>query len=202
MTDIADVDSNIGLMHTLFTLEDLRAFHVVEIDGEVYIKLDKSQGKVYHEMSEMLFVWLQQSKKFEAGEITKEQYDQWRYNYPSSFTEVKRLKKNKEVNNMEELEKKFHGEMVTIYQTAKKELNYNATRFLQLVSDNGGLHAAKQLIAVDGGTYGFEVLWEHDRLDLSVEALVLKPEFRQLFTDEEIILCKTRLTKYGYPFTD
>ena len=103
---------------------------------------------------------------------------------------------------MEELEKKFHGEMVTIYKTAKKELKYNATRFLQLVSDNGGLRAAKQLIAVDGGTYGFEVLWGHGRLDLSVEALVLKPEFRQLFTDEEIILCKTRLTKYGYTFTD
>ena len=103
---------------------------------------------------------------------------------------------------MEELEKKFHGEMVAIYQTAKKELKYNATRFLQLVSDNGGLRAAKQLIAVDGGTYGFEVLWEHGRLDLSVEALVLEKEFRQLFTDEEITLCKTRLIKYGYPFTD
>ena len=103
---------------------------------------------------------------------------------------------------MRELEINFHNAMVTIYQTAKKELNYNATRFLQLVSDNGGLRAAKQLIAVDGGTYGFEVLWEHGRLDLSVEALVLEKEFRQLFTDEEITFCETRLTKYGYTFTD
>ena len=103
---------------------------------------------------------------------------------------------------MRELEINFHNAMVTIYQTAKKELNYNATRFLQLVSDNGGLRAAKQLIAVDGGTDGFEVLWEHGRLDLSVEALVLEKEFRQLFTDEEITLCETRLTKYGYTFTD
>lgn len=43
--DVPDVDSNIGLMHTLFTLEDLRAFKICEVDGEVCIKLDKSQGK-------------------------------------------------------------------------------------------------------------------------------------------------------------
>ena len=56
--------------------------------------------------------------------------------------------------------------------------------------------AAKQLIAKEGGTYGFEVLWENKRLDLSVEALVLKPEYEALFTDEERILCRNRLEKY------
>lgn len=79
---VPDIDSNIGLMHTLFTLEDLRAFKICEVDGDVCIKLDKSQGKTYHEMGKMLFAWLEQAKKLEAGEITKEQYDQWRYNYP------------------------------------------------------------------------------------------------------------------------
>ncbi|MGL4607019.1 MAG: helix-turn-helix domain-containing protein [Eubacteriaceae bacterium] len=79
---VPDIDSNIGLMYTLFTLEDLRAFKICEVDGDVCIKLDKSQGKTYHEMGEMLFAWLEQAKKFEAGEINKEQYDQWRYNYP------------------------------------------------------------------------------------------------------------------------
>ena len=83
---VPDIDSNIGLMHTLFTLEDLRTFKISEIDGEVCIKLDKSQGKAYHEISEMLFAWLEQAKKLETGEITKEQYDQWRYNYPKFDT--------------------------------------------------------------------------------------------------------------------
>ncbi len=46
--DVPDIDSNIGLMHTLFTLEDLRAFQVVEIDGEVCVKLDKLQSKIYN----------------------------------------------------------------------------------------------------------------------------------------------------------
>ena len=84
--DVPDIDSNIGLMHTLFTLEDLRGLSVTEVDGEVCLKLDKSKGKAYHEMSQMLFAWLEQAKKLEAGEITKEEYDQWRYRYPEFDT--------------------------------------------------------------------------------------------------------------------
>jgi len=84
--DVPDIDSNIGLMHTLFTLEDLRGLSVAEVDGEVCLKLDKSKGKVYHEMSQMLFAWLEQAKKLDAGEITKEEYDQWRYRYPEFDT--------------------------------------------------------------------------------------------------------------------
>ena len=84
--DIPDIDSNIGLMYTLFTLEDLRGLWVTEVNGEVCIKLDKSNGKTYQEMSQMLFAWLEQAKKLEAGEITKEEYDQWRYRYPEFDT--------------------------------------------------------------------------------------------------------------------
>lgn len=84
--DVPDIDSNIGLMHTLFTLEDLRGLRVTEVDGEVCIKLDKSNGKTYHEMSQMLFAWLEQAKKLDTGEITKEDYDQWRYRYPEFDT--------------------------------------------------------------------------------------------------------------------
>lgn len=83
--DVPDIDSNIGLMHTLFTLEDLRGLSVDEVDGEVCLKLDKS-SKTYSEMSKMLHAWLEQAKKLEAGEITKEEYDTWRYRYPEFDT--------------------------------------------------------------------------------------------------------------------
>lgn len=83
------------------------------------------------------------------------------------------------------IENKFHDDMINIYFTAKKELGYNATRFIQLIFQVGGLQAAKQLITKRGGTYGFEVLCEYKRLDLSVEALVLRSEYEKLFTDEE-----------------
>jgi hypothetical protein len=87
--------------------------------------------------------------------------------------------------------------MLNIYKTAKKELGYNATRFLQLISEKGGLQAAKILISKDGGTYGFEVLWEHKRLDLSVETHVLKPEYIELFTSGERNMCKARLERFS-----
>lgn len=101
---------------------------------------------------------------------------------------------------MSSLENKFHEEMNNIYFTAKKELKYNASRFVQLVAREGGLKAAKQLISKSGGTYGFEVLWENNRLDLSVEALVLKHEYNDLFTDEEREICRKRLIEFGYKF--
>jgi hypothetical protein len=99
---------------------------------------------------------------------------------------------------MNKLENKFHEEMRDIYFTAKKELKYNASRFMQLVASEGGIKAAKQLISKTGGTYGFEVLWENGRLDLSVEALVLNPEYKELFTHEEREICTSRLKEYGY----
>ena len=101
---------------------------------------------------------------------------------------------------MTEAERKFAFEMRDIYETAKKECGYNATRFLQLVAEKGGVTAAKQLIRKSGGTDGFATLWECGRLDLSVEVAVLKEEYKELFTDEEKEMCRNRLLEYGYKF--
>lgn len=84
--DIPEIDSNIGLMHTLFALEDLRGLRVGEIDGEICLRLDKSNPKVYDDMLRMLSAWREQAAKLEAGEITKEEYDKWRYRYPEFDT--------------------------------------------------------------------------------------------------------------------
>ena len=99
---------------------------------------------------------------------------------------------------MNQMEKKFHEDMRDIYLTAKKELKYNASRFWQLVCEKVGLQAAKTLIAKDGGTYGFEILWEHGRLDLSVEAHVLNSEYADLFNDDERKMCRDRLEHFGF----
>lgn len=96
------------------------------------------------------------------------------------------------------LEKRFEQEMIDIYMTAKKECGYNASRFFQMLGAKGGLAAAKQLISKPGGTDGFTTLWEHGRLDLSVEAHVLKAEYAELFTDEERRMCRERLEQFGY----
>ena len=82
---VPDIDSDIGLMHTLFTLEDLRGLKISEIDGELCLRLDKS-NKAYSGMRQMLDAWREQSAKLETEEITKEEYDKWRYRYPEFDT--------------------------------------------------------------------------------------------------------------------
>jgi len=103
-----------------------------------------------------------------------------------------------EAETKKDAERKFHIAMREIYETAKKECGYNASRFMQIVAEKGGVAAARQLIGKSGGTDGFATLWEHGRLDLSVEAHVLKEEYKELFTDEERKMCRDRLLEFGF----
>lgn len=96
------------------------------------------------------------------------------------------------------LEPAFHEEMAGIYEMAKVECHYNATRFLQLVNERGGLHTAKILLHSGGFSDELTRLWQEGRLDISMEALVLKHPWRSMFTAEEIAVADTRLRELGY----
>ena len=80
--DIPDIDSHIGLMHTLFALEDIYGLTVSEAGGEVCLKVSKDKSKGAAELLKILSAWKEQANKFSAKEISREDYDQWRYNYP------------------------------------------------------------------------------------------------------------------------
>ncbi len=80
---VPEIDSYIGLMHTLFALEDLYGIKVGEIDGELCLRLDKSKDTTYLSLLDMFSAWQHEAEKFRNGEITKEEYNTWRYNYPS-----------------------------------------------------------------------------------------------------------------------
>ncbi len=88
--NVPDIDSYYGLMHTLFAIEDLYGLQIGEIDGEVCIRLDKSRGTSYLRMFDMLHAWQQEAEKLKRGEITKEDYDTWRYTYPQVDAERKK----------------------------------------------------------------------------------------------------------------
>ena len=79
---VPDIDSYNGLMHTLFTLEDLYGLKITELDGEVCLHLDKGMGTNYITMFDMFSAWEEHAEKYKNGEITKGEYDHWRYNYP------------------------------------------------------------------------------------------------------------------------
>ena len=80
--DIPDIDSYIGLMHTLFALEDIYGLTISETDDEICLKVSKDKNKDAAELLKMLSAWKEQADKLSAEEISKEEYDQWRYNYP------------------------------------------------------------------------------------------------------------------------
>lgn len=79
---VPDIDSYIGLMHTLFTLEDRYGLKIDEADGEVCLKVDVRKNKDAAQLHEMLCAWRQAAAMLKAGEITQDEYDHWRYHYP------------------------------------------------------------------------------------------------------------------------
>ena len=79
---VPDIDSYLGLIHTLFALEDLYGLTIEERDGEVLFRVNPRKGEDAAHLSEMVCDWAPVAEKFRAGEISKEDYDKWRYNYP------------------------------------------------------------------------------------------------------------------------
>ena len=84
--NVPDIESYNGVMQTLFALEDLYALKIGEVDGEPCITLDR-ESLSYHTMFGMISVWNNEAQKFRRGEITREDYDNWRYRYPESEAE-------------------------------------------------------------------------------------------------------------------
>ncbi len=79
---VPDIDSYLGLMHTLFTLEDRYGLTVETGENGVSLRVDPRKGKDAAELFEMLTAWAEQAEKYRNGEINREDYDKWRYNYP------------------------------------------------------------------------------------------------------------------------
>ena len=99
------------------------------------------------------------------------------------------------------LEVRFNAAMVELYRRAKAEAHYTGTRFLQMVTEHGGVETARILLHTPNVSDGYTALWERGRLDLTMEALVLLPEWNDLFTDDERAIARQRLTEYGYAFS-
>lgn len=97
------------------------------------------------------------------------------------------------VNDPSSIELQFHQQMHEVYRRAKDECGYNATRFYQMVEEQGGLQAAKMLLASKRIPDGFAKLFLLGRLDISMETLVLQEPWSSLFTAAELAVARRRL---------
>lgn len=80
-----------------------------------------------------------------------------------------------------------------------KELRYNPSYLRLLISQHGALGTARRLLTQPAVSDGFVKLWENQRLDLTLEALVLEPRFGDLFTDSERNTARSRMDDFGWP---
>lgn len=84
------------------------------------------------------------------------------------------------------------------YYIAGREINYWGHRFLQAVRRNGGLETAKRMLLsrTIGQRKGLDAALDAGRPELTVEAIVLQPRFRRLFTEVELETARERLRDY------
>lgn len=103
---VPDIDSDIGFMHTLFVLEDTRYLHITQTEsGQYCITLDRYvENQKAFDMNELFRLWHDEYQKFLNGEITKEEYDHWRYTYPrveaDRFQERLKKLREKKITNL------------------------------------------------------------------------------------------------------
>lgn len=79
-----DIDSYVGLMHTLFALEDKYGFEIVNRDGEINLRLNPT-SRSFLNLIDDFRTWHEQAELMRSEAITKEEYDDWRYNFPESM---------------------------------------------------------------------------------------------------------------------
>ena len=92
----------------------------------------------------------------------------------------------------------FTGAMLDVYRRALQEADYRASLFLNMVNEQGGHQTAMTLIHTTQPSDGYTALWERKRLDLTVEAVILRPEWHDLFTDADRLAAYRRLQRYEF----
>lgn len=79
-----NLNSELGVMHTLFELEESYNLNVVEEHGIYYLKAApkrKGQDSIY----DLIIEWGEANKKYLAGEMTEEEYAKWKNTFPRSI---------------------------------------------------------------------------------------------------------------------
>lgn len=97
---------------------------------------------------------------------------------------------------MDEAEARFHEELESAVNECR-QIGYNPTRFMGMLARSNAFDVVRSLLQGPVSD-GFTTLWEKRRLDLSVEAIALKPEWRAHFTVSELEAARRKLLEVNY----
>ena len=99
------------------------------------------------------------------------------------------------------LEVQLEQELLNACQLCHKNYGYHPARFLQMLKENGPVLTAIKLVMDKSFHEGFTKMWEFGRLDLTLEAIILREPYCQLFNEEVIERARERLSELGYQET-
>jgi hypothetical protein len=74
-----------------------------------------------------------------------------------------------------EPEARFDDAMLAVYQRARDECDYNATRFLRMLHEHRGLETARILLHASKVSEGYVALWERKRLEFLRLSVLFSP---------------------------
>ncbi len=93
---------------------------------------------------------------------------------------------------------RFEAAFVEVALAWKLETGYAWRRLRPMVARYTAVGTVKRQVIKPGVSPGFQKLKDSGRLDLTIEALVLRPEFAPLFTRPEKEAARRRLAAHGF----
>ena len=93
---------------------------------------------------------------------------------------------------------RFTEDLLDGCRVLAKDYGYRPAQFERMVREHGGVEAARLLLRGAGTAGGFTVLWEKNQLGRSSEAVMLREEYAELFTPDELLLARRRLEEHGF----
>lgn len=96
------------------------------------------------------------------------------------------------------IEKKLQQEVLKACEKAEKDYGCKMTRLIEVIERFGIVNAAKEIIRKGRTSDCFSKLAEAGHIELTMEAIIVKPQYSELFTDEEVNACFELLCEKGY----
>lgn len=105
-----------------------------------------------------------------------------------------------DVMTNQKLKDEFHREVLSLCDVTMEETSYNPTGFRGKVQRVGAFSAATDILNSASDNWGgFTELILQQRIDLSLEVLVLHERWRKLFNNEQLMTAMRRLRAVNYP---
>lgn len=96
------------------------------------------------------------------------------------------------------LAQRFTEDLLDGCRVLARDYGYRPAQFERMVREHGGVEAARLLLRGAGTAGGFTMLWEKNQLGRSSEATMLREEYAELFTPDELLLARRRLEEHGF----